>query len=580
METQTLPVGRYKFIGEKKINGVTYTPKNLADFTAQKLVDTYLSSNANTDTLIRILDPAVGEGELLLSLVESLYHHGGRNIELYGYETNPNTLKIAEERLHSRFPEISVTLSEGDFLDIAGEIYDEKEKNTLFQEECQGYDLIIANPPYVRTQLLGADLSQRLASQFNFSGRLDIYYPFILGIALLLNPNGAAGIIVSNRFMKTKSGASLRKVIQKKFQIRHIWDLGDTKLFDAAVLPAVLLVEGKGCTQPPKSLFTSIYQTGDPKDLYAKDSIEALSQTGIVEIPDGRRFVVRHGTLETSGTFDGVWRLVTPKTDSWMSKVRDFTWGVFGDIGKIRVGVKTCADQVFVRSDWQEMPIVKQPELLKPLTTHHMARQYKPLQPEKPVKILYPHKVIQGKRIAIDLSQHPCSQNYLEENRDVLERRKYVLEAGRKWYEIWVPQDPQAWDKIKLIFWDISKKPVFWIDEEKTVVNGDCYWLVCEDPKKIDLLWLAAAVGNSSFIEIFYDHCFNNKLYAGRRRFMTQYVEKFPLPDPNGKYGQELIRLAQKVYESISSLGAEDIRKEIDNLVWKAFGLQREKCGG
>ena len=68
------------------------------------------------------------------------------------------------------------------------------------------------------------------------------------------------------------------------------------------------------------------------------------------------------------------------------------------------------------------------------------------------------------------------------------------------------------------------------MDLDGTIVNGDCYWLAATDDKTTVLLWLALAVGNSSFIEAFYDRRFNNKLYAGRRRFITQYVEHFPIP--------------------------------------------------
>ena len=76
----------------------------------------------------------------------------------------------------------------------------------------------------------------------------------------------------------------------------------------------------------------------------------------------------------------------------------------------------------------------------------------------------------------------------------------------------------------KLVFRDISEQPTFWLDFEGSVVNGDCYWLTPESQGSDDRLWLAAAVANSTFIESFYDHRFNNKLYAGRRRFITQYV--------------------------------------------------------
>ena len=49
------------------------------------------------------------------------------------------------------------------------------------------------------------------------------------------------------------------------------------------------------------------------------------------------------------------------------------------------------------------------------------------------------------------------------------------------------------------------------------------------------------AVANSSFIVRYYDPAFHNKLYAGRRRFMTQYVKQFPLPSIENQAAQEAI---------------------------------------
>ena len=203
------------------------------------------------------------------------------------------------------------------------------------------------------------------------------------------------------------------------------------------------------------------------------------------------------------------------------------------------------------------------PELLKPLTTHHIACRFKSLISNQPIQILYPHEVIHGRRRAVDLSQYPNSQAYLESNRRVLEGRKYVIESGRKWYEIWVPQDPDAWNMPKLVFRDIAEEPTFWIDLDGSVVNGDCYWIVSKNQKQTDLLWLAAAVGNSTFIERFYDNCFNNKLYSGRRRFITQYVEKFPLPDPDSQHGKAIISEAKRVYECNTPSEADQLKNEI-----------------
>jgi len=220
------------------------------------------------------------------------------------------------------------------------------------------------------------------------------------------------------------------------------------------------------------------------------------------------------------------------------------------------------------------------PEILKPLITHHSACRFKSVVPKKPRQILYPHEVFEGHRRTINLSNFPRAKAYLEAHRKALEGRSYVIEAGREWYEIWVPQDPAAWDKPKLVFRDISEEPTFWIDQEGAVVNGDCYWMVCKNDSQTNLLWLALAVGNSKFIETFYDYRFNNKLYAGRRRFMTQYVEKFPLPDPTSPVALALIKKAKQIYECTPSVEADKLEKEIDQLVCQAFGLVVEEVGG
>ncbi len=571
-------VPRYTVVPEEKAGGATYTPNILADFVARQIVN--ILDEIPADRPLRVLDPAIGDGELLVSLLRQLANYQGLEIKVYGFETDQNALNIATSRLKKCFPTVEVNFKSENFLEFVLKHFSMDGNLSLFGPPVPPtYDIIIANPPYVRTQIMGATKAKLLTKQFGLSGRIDLYYAFILAMSQVIRPKGIAGIIVSNRFMTTKSGASVRKALFQRFNIRHTWDLGDTKLFNAAILPAVLLVEGKNRNKIEAPEFTSIYQTSDPASDTATNPITALEREGVIETEDGRHFNVIHGKLDTSDTPDGVWRIVTKTVDTWLAKVEAYRWGTFRDIGKIRVGVKTCADKVFIRSDWMDMSKAARPELLKPLTTHHIACRFKPLISNRPSQILYPHEVIQGHRRAVDLSQYPNSQAYLTSHRSVLEGRKYVIESGRKWYEIWVPQDPDAWNLPKLVFRDIAEEPTFWIDLGGSVVNGDCYWLACKNPEQTDLLWLAAAVGNSTFIERFYDHCFHNKLYAGRRRFITQYVEKFPLPDPDTQRGKAIVAKAKRVYKCSTASEADQLKDDLNSMVWEAFGLAVEEVG-
>lgn len=566
--------GRYQRVSGEKAGGATYTPGILSDFVAARMAEA--QGVMPSGRRLRVLDPGVGDGELLLSLLAELAQRGITDVDVHAFETDAAALAVTRQRLEASYPQAVLHMIHGSFLDYA-----------LAQPEGQPehgsayFDLVIANPPYIRTQVLGAVQARWLAEQFGLKGRVDMYHAFVAGIARVLHVGGMAGLIVSNRFMSTRSGAAVRAMLRRHFRIRHVWDLGDTRLFDTAVLPAVLLLErGAPEARAAAAGFVSAYETqatGQDTRRRVSNPIAALARPGVAALPDGRLLRVTHGKLDAGIRPQDNWRMATGAGDDWLRTVAAHTWKHFGNLGKIRVGVKTCADKVFIQQDWQAVAPQGLPELLRPLTTHHIARRFRAQAPVRQRQILYPHDMRDGRRIALDLAQFPRSAAYLEAHRETLSARRYVMEGGRHWYEIWVPQDPARWALPKLVFRDIAETPTFWVDLEGSVVNGDCYWLAAETPEAEDLLWLAAAVANSSFIERFYDENFQNKLYAGRRRFITQYVERFPLPDPALPLSQAIAATARQIHALAGSADAQALERELDQQVWRVFGVSAEE---
>ncbi|MDL1873181.1 methyltransferase domain-containing protein [Deltaproteobacteria bacterium PRO3] len=577
-EHKIIAIGRYKTVPKKKSSGAIYTPSGFAHFVANQILNE--AKHLKKENKISVLDPAVGNGELLLALIQQLKNNGFKKIEATGFDTDPAAIELSNHRITTLHPEVKLSLSADDFLQS---LWSQKGAtlDLFFQQPLnsgQTFDLVIANPPYVRTQILGTKQASLLADKFKLDGRIDLYYAFLLSLDRILHKDSVVGIIVSNRFMTTKSGTSVRRGLWEKFSISSIWDFGDTRIFEAAVLPAVLVFKprNRNSFSTSKPIFTSIYSTQNAEPAAEMPSFfESLNKPGIISTPAGK-FEVRVGKLHFERDSSGVWRLEDDGASKWLKTVAKHTFCCFRDVGKIRVGIKTTADNVFIRSDWNNIPENERPELLRPLITHHIARRFKAESIGK-IKVLYPHIIEDGRRIAVPLEQFPKSQMYLEKHRVQLEGRKYVIEAGRKWYEVWVPQDPAAWNHLKIVFRDICTKPTFWMDREGAVVNGDCYWLRAENTEKEPLLWLILAVANSKFIEAFYDHKFNNKLYACRRRFMTQYVEEFPLPNPNTPASREMIEKVKKIYDLLPNNDTENLEAEVDLLVWKSFGFRPEK---
>lgn len=568
---------------KKKRSGASYTPCGLAEFVAKQIVENIKLEKA---ARVRVLDPAVGDGELLLAICRALEDAGHNNIEIHGYDTDDEALGFAESRIRAVDEHINVRFEHQDFLSYVLENFcGDSGQTELFNAElADHFDVVIANPPYVRTQLLGADKAKKLAEQFSLSGRVDLYHAFILAIGSVLHEGGMLGIIVSNRFMTTKSGASVRECFALSYELLHVWDMGDTKLFDEAVLPAVIVGRRtKGAISNKNVPFTRTYKTECGKQGSTFDTVlTPLEQGyhGTVQI-DGICFEITQGCLDQGKARSEVWRISTPTSEKWLRTVAEHQYCDFRSIGKIRVGVKTTADKVFIRKKWNDLPEEVQPEqeVLLPLITHKQARRWKGLSAKEQPRILYTHTLIGGKRRPIEITKYPKAANYLEAHRETLEKRKYVIDAGRQWYEIWVPHDPSAWKRPKLVFRDIAEHSTFFLDLDGSVINGDCYWMVANEKTNEDMLWLALAVANSTFILKYYDEKFHNKLYANRRRFMTQYVEQFPIPDPSSACGRDLVEKAKKAYKLVESGNEESLstlENEIDEMVWEAFGLVKE----
>ena len=127
------------------------------------------------------------------------------------------------------YPSAEIEIRIGDFLEAV-------EHGTV-----EKYDLVIANPPYIRTQIMGSERAQMIAEKMQLTGRVDIYYAFLLYTKHVLKEDGVSGYITSNKFMTIKSGNSVRNYMIQNYKIHQITDLGDTKLFTASVLPCIII---------------------------------------------------------------------------------------------------------------------------------------------------------------------------------------------------------------------------------------------------------------------------------------------------------------------------------------------------
>src|SRR5437868_5814950 len=199
---------------KQKRTGSHYTPSGLADFLACRLVS-YLP---NVES-IEVLDPACGDGELLISFASALDYVKRLTSKFIGVDQD----LTATEQTLNRWDGNNIQVWNQDFLSMPIG----SQTGDLFSNELAKLDqpdVIIANPPYVRTQVMGAKKSQQLAMTFELSGRVDLYQAFLVAMTRALKPGGLLGVITSNRFLTTRGAGSIRSFLTSHFDILEIID--------------------------------------------------------------------------------------------------------------------------------------------------------------------------------------------------------------------------------------------------------------------------------------------------------------------------------------------------------------------
>lgn len=121
-----------------------------------------------------------------------------------------------------------------------------------FHDQLQkgGFDIVLANPPYVRQEHLdGIDQeSYGFAFKEVHAGTADLLVYFYSRAIQLAKEGGYLAFITSNKYMRAAYGAGLRETLPTKLQMHRIIDFGDLPLFTVAAYPAVVI--GQKRTSP------------------------------------------------------------------------------------------------------------------------------------------------------------------------------------------------------------------------------------------------------------------------------------------------------------------------------------------
>jgi adenine-specific DNA-methyltransferase len=595
----------------RKLLGTHYTPDSVVDYIVNRTLRPHLESSESL-TNIKILDPACGSGLFLLKAFDILANYWKESFgsftpkdaqylignSLFGIDIDEQAVFATRRHLIQKTSldpdsfNIDTNIVVGDALclrPLSNQMRFGEQRmletplGAKFSEHS--FNCIIGNPPYVRIQNTPLDKRKRYISVYTTAaGRFDVSALFLELSEYLLKENGRIGFIVSNKILSTSGAKKLRTFLLTHFAIEEIVDLSDTKLFDAAVLPLILIA-----TRSKKSLrhivYSSVTESHRKTSTFQQTTniLQLLKDSGIPcetsASVHGRIFQVQRFFATPPSKRANVWAFHNERENFLLSKLKDQSTCTLGDLcEKISVGLKTTADTVFIKP--MTKSFIKQhafeKKLIFPLLESHNVNRWRCCwNSQTDLYVLYPHMEQNGKIIPIDLDEYPEVKKYLEKNRVQLEARTYLKESQRQWYEIWVHQSPRDFRQRKIVTPDISSHNRFALNDNGLFVNGTCFYLILKDKSDISYYSILGLL-NSRVIEYFHKTTSGNSLYAKRFRYWTSYISSYPIPKRLIDSTQLVSQMAQNVSCLLNNpvdKERADREKENNRLCYRLFDL-------
>jgi TaqI-like C-terminal specificity domain/Eco57I restriction-modification methylase len=389
-----------------------------------------------------------------------------------------------------------------------------------------GFDIIVANPPYVRMELIKPQkhlLKRRFANVH--AERADLYIYFFARAHELLRPGGVAAFITPNKWLKSGYGELLRRQLLDAQEVALIADFGDQKIFEGVAILCAITVWRKS----PRST--------RPTGWVSVRSISECYSIGI------REYFSNNCVWVASSNFGiGRPRLATSHVADFRARMErsgprlvDFCGGLIGR------GIVTGFNDAFVINQLTRDRLIEETpgaiQIIKPLLTGDDLRRYE-VHSRGCYLIYASHEM--------DVSLFPSIENYLRPFRSFINKsgKRVGLDhraTVQEWYELQQPQMAyrEHFDGAKIVYPEIGKSARFVLESEGYYLNNKCFFLPSTD-------WFLLGVLNST-ISTFALREVCSPLLGGVVEFRAQYLENLPIPNASDSERLEVSRLSERV---------------------------------
>lgn len=443
----------------------------------------------------------------------------------------------------------------------------------------QGFDCILANPPYMRVQGLTKYLPDAKAyydRKYEVAvGSYDLANLFVERAMQLSSPTAVNSFIFPHKFLNTDNGSALRKYFQSGRYVRGIVHFGANQVFQDVITYTCILTFGPKASNDIEFTFFKF------KDDYENILNRHLSSN---KVPYSS--IAKASTLYKSDQW-----ILFPTTidESIFNKIYENSYPL-GDAVQIFQGIPTSMDDLYILENLDDgkyrVPLSGkvyklESDFIKPYVRGRDVHRYAKLDSD--MSIFFPYTILNNtvKPADIDHIKQNCPGTYqyiMDHEKEFKSRENGKAGKLNHWFGYLRIQNMNKYGLPRVSSMEIcSAYPNVTLNNglyNGTTVYG---WVINNSHAHCVSNNYLVGIGNSRLFWWFLKLT-GDTLSGDARRLKTNYINPFPLPsDPDPVIKKEIEELVQKRLDCTDQQQAETYEEQIDEQVCKLYGLEAEQ---
>ncbi len=507
-------------------SGVIATPLYIAEF----MVAETLETTSNNISKLSWYDPCCGSGIFIEAILCRYLANTERLAEanlprITASEISPigifYTVLVIKTILAQYNLSFSKYISSGRLcliLDDSLSLF--QEENSLLEKTRDKFDVVIGNPPYVRSTRLSAPYKQALKQQFPFtySGNADLYFYFISSAISSLKSGGIMNFISPANFFRSKSAIQLRELLNETAKLVKLIDLDELSVFEKADIHTAIYWLQRSHIEKEDTYYSYSHLTSNSDLMKLKE----------VTVTFERKLM--------SGILSQGWKFISKTSDDDLASYKDVV-SIKNSGLKIYSGIRPGLKKAFIFDK----------DTVLSFNSDIREKWFRPCFDAKHISkwctdtsdyfiLLIPNETVSIPK-EIENLLYPYKED-LQNRHDAKNNSRWFALRPCAYYDVF--------DRTRIVFPDISSKSKFSLNKTKHI-NLDGSFSIDTDNKA-----LLGILNSNRAWNFFINNCssIGNAKNNGRLRLKKNHIENLPVPKSiftNSKATNELSLIVDEI---------------------------------